>query len=253
MAGLKLLSLATAAVFFVAKEASAAESQNTATRVDCTTDMNAARSRGEFANLVVDLDTLKLPITKAQVPSVGDSNTETPNTDYLKQVCDAMKANQTIQTTINPAGTYAYAAQDGEKADCKAAVDYWKKAFKNFEGVPPVYKKDEAPYTDAQNVSLISLFNPKSDPKVDCAYFICPAATTTGTGAGAQASAAGETTTDKELRALLCVTSPPALTDQQAPFTETEWGKVTTAVNSSNAAVPTLLAVAGAAMAALFL
>ena len=110
--------------------------------------------------------------------------------------------------TPTPDGTYAYAVQDGSTADCKGAVDSWKKAFSNFSGVPPANTEKTELYKNPANVSLIALFNPGENALVDCAYFVCPAKTaSTGTSA------------EKELKALLCVTTPKALTAEKAPFT----------------------------------
>lgn len=108
--------------------------------------------------------------------------------------------------TFAPDGTYAYATQDGSSADCKAAVDYWKKAFSNFGGLPPAYNDKTDLYKDPRNVSLIALYNPGETPLLDCAYFACPAPT-------------GSASTEKDLKALLCVTTPKALVADKAPFT----------------------------------
>lgn len=96
--------------------------------------------------------------------------------------------------------------------DCSAAVEFWTQAYTNFEGLPEAYAKDKVPYNSAQNVSFIALFNPKENPEVDCAYFTCPAAPSSNVGAGVRA------TSDREVRGLLCVTTPNALTQGEAPF-----------------------------------
>ncbi|CDJ51410.1 SAG family member [Eimeria brunetti] len=208
MAGFRFLSLATAASFLLANQAQAQnEATNTATRVECLAEMNAARSLAGFPELKLGDD----KASQLQITQIGDSRSgvEQPNTEYLKKVCAGMKGGEASVDTFTPNGTYAYAVQD--TYDCKAAVDQWKKAFANFDGLPPAYKSTESPYTNAQNISLISLFNPKENPKVDCAHFTCPA-TTGGLGAGRN----GE---EKELKALLCVTTPQALTEGQPPYT----------------------------------
>ena len=109
-----------------------------------------------------------------------------------------------ISQATKPDGTFAYAVQTGEEADCKAAVDYWQKAYSKFGDLPPVFANyTTAPYNDANNVSLISLFNPKEDPTVDCAYFKC----------------ANQAKNAVEFKALLCVTAPNALEKDKQPFT----------------------------------
>ncbi|CDJ51409.1 SAG family member [Eimeria brunetti] len=255
MAGFKFLSLGIAATFLLANQAQAQAppeddtgAANTATQVNCLAEMNAARTLAGLPEFKLGDDTASLlPITTKD-PSRSDE--KQPNSNYLKQVCDGMKGNRmaceqgnVTVDTIKPEGTYAYAVQD--QYDCQAAVDQWKKAFTNFDGLPPAYKGTESPYTNAQNISLISLFNPKENPKVDCAHFTCPA-TTGGLGAGRN----GE---EKELKALLCVTTPQALTEGQPPYTQDQWNKINTAINSGSAAIPTVFAVSAAAVAALFL
>ena len=118
--------------------------------------------------------------------------------------CAEYEQGTPISDATKPDGTFAYAVQQGEQVDCKAAVDYWKKAYSEFGDLPPAFTNYKtAPYNDANNVSLISLFNPKEDPTVDCAYFKC----------------ANTGNTAVELKALLCVTAPKALTAKAQPFT----------------------------------
>ncbi|CDJ51408.1 SAG family member [Eimeria brunetti] len=248
MAGFKFLSLATAAAFLLGKQAQAqslpgadAGAANTATQVNCLAEMNEARSLAGLPELKLgDDEKSLLPIT---TKGTSRSETEQPNTNYLKQVCDDMKGGKVTVQKITPDGIYAYAVQD--KYDCQAAVDYWKKAFTNFNGLPPAYDSTATPYTSAQNISFISLFNPKENPKVDCAHFTCPPAT--GDGGN------GRSGEEKELKALLCITTPQALTAGQPPYTQDQWNKINTAINSGSAAIPTLFAVGAAAVAALFL
>ncbi|CDJ32985.1 SAG family member [Eimeria mitis] len=244
MGVINFLSLAAAAVLLVkANGEDESAAKNTAVRVDCSSPMNAARSAAGFSALEVAADASgQLPIH-----SSSDSSEKQPNDDYLTKVCDAMKKGKLPDppVEIKPDGTFAYAVQEGTDADCEAAVAYWKEAFTNFEGLPPANSTDASVYTSAHNVSFISLFNPKESPKVDCAYFTCPAKSTP--------KETGDNTTEKELKALLCVTTPKALTDEAAPYSQEQWDRITTAINSGNAGVPTFFAVAAAALAALFL
>ena len=57
-----------------------------AARVDCSVEMNKTRAAATLADFKVDLGQLSLPITKEETPS-----TPTPNADYIKKVCDAMR------------------------------------------------------------------------------------------------------------------------------------------------------------------
>ncbi|CDJ56970.1 SAG family member [Eimeria maxima] len=236
MVGLKFLSLAATAVFLLARGATAGAVKSTAERVNCTSAMNAARNGGAFVALNPAEDpAYQLPITTT---STTPPTTSTSNDAYIKKVCAAMKNKTPISTTTKPDGIFAYAVQTEEKPDCEAAVDYWKKAYSTIGDLPPAFSNyTTAPYNDANNVSLMSLFNPKDDPTVDCAYFKC-----------ADASEASV-----EFKALLCVTTPNALKKNEQPFTEDEWKRINTAINSGSAAVPTAIVVGAAALAALFL
>ncbi|CDJ56968.1 SAG family member [Eimeria maxima] len=237
MAGLKFLSLAVAAVSLLVNYAQA-QLTNSAKSVDCSAAMNDARKRGGFVNLQVPENSeQQLPITTTttQKPTSVASG---PNDTYITKVCTAMKNSTPISAATTPDGTFAYAVQTGEEADCKAAVDEWKKAYSNFDSLPPAFTDyATAPYKDANNVSLISLFNPKEEPTVDCAYFKC----------------LNQEGNAIELKALLCVTTPNALKAKAQPYTEDEWKRINTAINSGSAAVPTVIVVGAAALAALFL
>ncbi|CDJ28554.1 SAG family member [Eimeria mitis] len=179
---------------------------NKAVRAECWEQMNAARNRVGFAELTHEK---RFKITQDDWPR-SVSTLE----DYLSTVCKGIKTNTAPEGLTPVAGTVAYAVQEGEQADCQAAVDYWKEALTNFNGeVPPPYEANAAPYDNTQNVSFISLFNPQANPTVDCAYFVCPAAKQKAKEKD------GNTETDKSMNALICVTSPSALTNSQEPFT----------------------------------
>ncbi|CDJ32937.1 SAG family member [Eimeria mitis] len=276
MFGLKFLTLATATIFLLdTNTANAAE--NTAKRVDCSASMNEARKLVGFAEFTVGETTEeKLPID-----SVSKTAGATPAT-YVESVCTALKASEASPAKSGALdGTYAYVVQEGASADCEAAVDHWKAALSNFKGLPPQYTEDTELYKAPQNVSFISLFNPKENPKVDCAYFTCPAKENTpkpqntdvgaGTGDGAEkdppqddgdeddegdpdAGGESETTTDKEVKALLCITTPNALTQGAAPYTQAQWDQITAGLNKSAAhALPISLGFAAAAVGVLLL
>ncbi|CDJ51388.1 SAG family member [Eimeria brunetti] len=284
MAALKFLSLATAAVFLLDTKGGNASSSTTTTnevvRVDCSEAMNVARSRVGFTDLAVGKDTGEvLPIEPTGSLQVTGSN-------YVDEVCKALKAEgsgtpTSKSTTLN--GTYAHAVQEGANADCKAAVDYWKAALKNFTGLPPTYTSETDLYKNSQNVSFISLFNPKENPKVDCAYFTCPAKQTDnnppvegdgeeeegeegepGGGSkqpgdnvknsmGRNIESGDVSATDKEVKALVCITTPNALTKDTAPYTQSQWDQITTGLNGSAAAVPTFLGLLAAAVGSFLL
>ncbi|CDJ32934.1 SAG family member [Eimeria mitis] len=218
---------------------------NTAERVKCWEQMNVARSAAGFAEF-----------TQHNMFKIGEENGAEPQNvaeelkTYLAKVCEGIKTNQKPGDLTAPIeGTFAYAVQDGTTADCQAAVDYWKDAFTNFKGeLPPAYEANTTPYNDTQNVSFISLFNPQDAPKVDCAYFTCPAS---AGGGEKQKQGTGE---DKEMKALICATTPEALKAGEQPFKQEQWNKITVALSSGSTVgpVPTFLALAAAALAAVF-
>ncbi|CDJ51391.1 SAG family member [Eimeria brunetti] len=281
MAALKFLSLATAAIFLLDSKAANASSAGTTTNkavgVDCSAAMNAARNRVGFTELTLGKEESEtLPIGSATDPKGAGA-------PYVDQVCEKLKAVESGTPEAKSAalnGTYAHAIQEGANADCEAAVDYWKAALSNFTGLPPTYTTDTALYKNSQNVSFISLFNPKENPKVDCAYFTCPAKQTNSGGTGEEEEGEEDedlppegplapgtrdrmgrnirsgnvTTTEKEVKALVCITTPSALTDNTAPYTQSQWDQITTGLNGSGAAaVPSLLGLAAAAVGVLLL
>ncbi|CDJ36594.1 SAG family member [Eimeria mitis] len=274
MFGLKFLTLATATIFLLdTNTANAAE--NTAKRVDCSASMNEARKLVGFAEFTVGETTEeKLPIDP-----VSKTAGATPAT-YVESVCTALKASEASPAKSGALdGTYAYAVQEGTDADCEAAVDHWKAGLSNFKSLPPEYTEETELYKNPQNISFISLFNPNENPKVDCVYFTCPAkenkpkqqstdvvgdtgsngekdpSAGEGDGDDEEDPAAGgesETTTDKEVKALLCITTPNALTQGAAPYTQAQWDQITAGLNKNAAhALPISLGFAVAAVGVL--
>ncbi|CDJ51390.1 SAG family member [Eimeria brunetti] len=275
MAALKFLSLAAAAIFLLdtkgANASSPGTTANKAVNVDCSAAMNAARNRVGFTELTVGKEAGEI------LPIDSTINQKGSGTNYVDQVCAALKAEAggtpgAASSTLN--GTYAHAVQEGVNADCEAAVDYWKAALNNFTGLPPTYTTDIDLYKNSQNVSFISLFNPKENPKVDCAYFTCPAKQAEDTPPEEEEEEEGDgtlpekvpeeivpnrmrrnlenrevTTTDKEVKALVCITIPNALTKDTAPYTQSQWDQITTRLNGSAAPeVPTFLGLAATAI-----
>ncbi|KAL8449690.1 hypothetical protein Emed_002945 [Eimeria media] len=71
--------------------------------------------------------------------------------------------------------TYAVHRQNGEEADCSAAVEYWKEALNELKPLPPAYEDNNTNiYKHSKNVSFVALFNPEANASVDCAYITCP-------------------------------------------------------------------------------
>ncbi|CDJ32257.1 SAG family member [Eimeria mitis] len=236
--------------------------------------MNAARNLVGFADFTVGkAEGEKLPIDAAP------ASKDVTGTAYVGSVCTALKGNAvSAQESATLDGTYAYAVQEGATADCEAAVEHWKAALSNFDGVPPQYKEETAPYDNPQNISFISLFNPNENPKVDCAYFTCPAQQADSQqrnnlvdgegegegeegdpeadsgGSGPKPDDGGTSTTDKEVKALVCVTTPKVLNKDAAPYTQAQWDQITAGLNKSAApALPTFLGFVATAVGILIL
>lgn len=218
---------------------------NAAKRVSCWDQMNELRGIVGFPDLT---QTNIFKITE------DDWKAKAPTTlpEYLKEVCGAIQNSQVPTDYAKASGTYAYAVQTGENADCQAAVNSWKAAFPGFEGVlPPAYDANIAPYNNTQSISFISLFNPKDDPKVDCAYFTCPTPTKNAESTPSE----NETTANKGVNALICITTPSALESGQRPYTQDQWNQISDGLKRSSAAtaVPTALSLAAVALVALLL
>ncbi|CDJ51397.1 SAG family member [Eimeria brunetti] len=276
MISLKFLSLATAAIFVLdtggARAMEGATAANNGVRVDCSKAMNAARDLVGISGLTVE----------QRIPIKSDSSTSLDvDETYVESVCGALKAEQDGLPAARLAkvdGTYAYAVQDGANADCEAAVEHWKAAISNFSGLPPTYSEGEDPYKDSQNISFIALFNPKESPKVDCAYFTCPAEEAPqvpdapeeeeeegeidgGAGpppnpelGGGARQGRNAASTEKEVKALLCVTTPNALTTGSPPYTQSQWDQITTGLNKNAVTeVPKFLGFIAAAIGVLLL
>ncbi|CDJ32256.1 SAG family member [Eimeria mitis] len=100
MAGLKFISLVTAAILLLGSNSANAEdnqaTSNAAKRVDCSASMNAARNRVGFAELTVGKEEgEKLPIDAAS--SVRDGTVDA----YVGSVCTALKGVSRGATTLN--------------------------------------------------------------------------------------------------------------------------------------------------------
>ncbi|CDJ28020.1 SAG family member [Eimeria mitis] len=139
-------------------------------------------------------------------------------------------------------------ALESEKPDCAAAVSHWKDAVSNFTTIPPA-KNDEAKlYDKQQNISFVAMYNPQENAAADCRVVTCTrsaAPQSPGEG-GVGGLSTGE---GKTGYALLCMTTPEALTAEAAPFNEEQWKKIKASITGSASAVaPSLLAVAIAAV-----
>ncbi|CDJ28018.1 SAG family member [Eimeria mitis] len=149
------------------------------------------------------------------------------------------------------AGTYAYMVLESEKPDCAAAVSHWKDAVNNFTTIPPAKDDQTTLYKTQQNISFVALYNPSNDAAADCRVVTC-----TRAAASEPPQVVYNRSTDggKTGYALLCMTTPEALKESEAPFTEDQWKKIKASITGSASAVaPSLLAVAIAAVGLLAL
>ncbi|CDI81791.1 SAG family member [Eimeria praecox] len=217
---------------------------------------------GQAAGDPVAKNAALLPLS--QSPKVGGP--EESQTDFWSKVCakitgtgDAKDADPTV-----PKGTYAYFPTSESAGNCAAAVEFWKEGFSLFDSQLPEKYSASSPgvYGNAKAVSFVALFNPKPNPTISCAFVKCPTTTTTTTttttkqpevakpGVGGRRLASeGDTTT---VNAVVCLTNPDALVDEEAPFSQSVWDKIAAAVsNGVSPAGPTsLVALAAVALSA---
>ncbi|CDJ45666.1 SAG family member [Eimeria brunetti] len=108
--------------------------------------------------------------------------------------------------------TYAFQVVDTSTPSCTAAVDKWKAAYKNFNGLPPTYKEGNELYSNSDNFSFVAIYNPSENPAADCRTITCTK-TITSTG--------DRTAQKEEGHALICLTTPDVLTTETEtrPFT----------------------------------
>ncbi|CDI73745.1 SAG family member [Eimeria praecox] len=161
-----------AALSVVANEAQKETAQgNTASPVNCLSAFNEARVRAQLDPFTTEnVDAQKLPIE---------------DQEYVNAVCKALEKDGVAKNSFvshKNEGTYSFAEQTGETADCSAAISHWAKALEYFDEIPPVYISDHAgSYANVRNRSFVALFTPIEGAAIDCAYFICPTTSTTTT------------------------------------------------------------------------
>ncbi|CDJ36212.1 SAG family member [Eimeria mitis] len=259
MAALKLFSLASASVLVMAN----AVHQN-AKQSPLTTRAGAATYTVTLGSAPVCLDEINNAREAAglahfkeatkeehQLPNAEAQEVGSPQTSAWKPVCDALIAEEAEEPEEVPeangfkSGTYAFMALESGTPDCAAAVKHWKDAASNFTTIPPAKNNELKLYDKQQNVSFIALYNPSNDAAADCRVVTCTLPATSDQSTFNIRNAAQ----DKKGYALLCMTTPEALKDDEAPFTEEQWNKIKTSLTGSASAVaPSLLAVTIAAL-----
>ncbi|KAL8453397.1 hypothetical protein Emed_000896 [Eimeria media] len=122
-------------------------------------------------------NTRRLPAALRSPPlddSTSEGNKETEEKEFLDKVCKIiLKEDSASVQEDDLKGTYMYAAQDSGEQQCAAAVEKWRGAIKDFPSTPPTYTANEPFYKEHKNVSVVGLYNPQSNPKVDCAIITC--------------------------------------------------------------------------------
>nr|UUW39112.1 suface antigen 11 [Eimeria magna] len=210
----------------------------------CLTNINEARQE---AGLTILKGSTDLVPEDSTFQSAGKA----PPEGLWSQVCTNLlggvesKAPKS-STTL---GTYAFFGL-GEveeqknlteiEPQCSAAVEKWQKGFSSFEADPPAGKKVEYNDVSPDQVSFVTLYNPVSEAKGQCAVATCK-------------SSLPSRNTTKLPAALVCFTGSNAF-NQDPLYTEDQWNKIRKAfgVNSASVAAPYALALA-TALAAAFL
>ncbi|KAL8451282.1 hypothetical protein Emed_002083 [Eimeria media] len=166
----------------------------------CLPLLNAARQEADFVNLQESMED--------KIAKEGDFD----DGSFEGVLCDALLKRAGKEFKLADAkltnGTYAfYELTDGSGtlegndeqiavSDCSAAVEKWKGGFSLFGPSPPV----KADFKTTDGFSFLTLYNPSASPQGQCKVATCTK------GATQQ-----ETTKDKGY-ALVCLTSPSALT-----------------------------------------
>ncbi|CDJ32927.1 SAG family member [Eimeria mitis] len=209
----------------------------------CLDEINAAREAAGLEHFKKDSSAgLEWP-----PPTVESSQHNTA----WNPVCEALTAEDAEQVGKSvdqngfKSGTYAYMELESATPDCAAAVSHWKDAVNNFTTIPPANKEQTTIYKTQQNISFVAMYNPQENAAADCRVVTCTRS------AAPQAPGVGALSTDdgKTGYALLCMTTPEALTADAEPFNEDQWKKIKASITGSASAVaPSLLAVAIAAV-----
>ncbi|KAL8433459.1 hypothetical protein ACSSS7_003870 [Eimeria intestinalis] len=130
-----------------------------------------------------------------------------------------------------------YAPQSSDTGDCAAAVKHWEAARSNFQQLPKGYSQDETLYAKSENISFVGLYNPNEKPTLDCAVFTCEAQAVASEKVQSdildQVPGTDSATAKKKVHGLVCLSSPQALPESEAPFTQAQWNKITGVENAT--------------------
>lgn len=240
MALLKFISLSVGSLLLLQGAYAQDDSADKSKAQKCLEVMNTARSQ--------------VGLSALQAPKTPYLTAEQPTAELLKAVCDQMKANKPLVLAKFDPFKGSTAAYHLSTEDCSTAVEEWKKGFskistdsktlpaaytvttdspKPSDASKPTIQVQQAPYNDPLAVNFAALYNPQTDATAECSVVTC-AKTASGT------------------TGLVCMTYPTSLTDDAKPYDDTQWKNIlkvfAPSSSSASAAVPTLLALAAAAV-----
>ncbi|CDJ60815.1 SAG family member [Eimeria maxima] len=204
--------------------------------LSCLEQMNKVREAAGLPKFVEN--TQLLP---SEAPKTPD--------DFWEKLCAKVRGDPATEAVGSaPQGTYAFYPTSEDAGNCTAAVEFWEGGFSLFNDKLPEKYIASSPntYSNQRAVSFVALFNPKPDASVHCTFAKCPK-TAPEPDLGGRRRLAAET-----LNSVICITSPEALVNEQAPFSEDVWNKITAALTGGVKAVgPTaLIALAALALSA---
>lgn len=287
MAVFKLLTLAASTLVLARGEQPGSSTAPRAAEANCLDQFNAARDKVGLEACTAPTTKQLLEF------ATGSKRTEDKNSFLEAVCNGGLTEKTTNAETHKLTGTFAYFVQSGEKENCDAAVESHKEGFEALgSSLPPAFHKDTTPYNNHKAVSFVSIYNPKPKATLECIYVTCPATVTTTTtvsptkepsssststttqSASTAASTEGSSTAEGEEKeeessdegsetrreapagsrnALVCISSPPALVENEPPYSEEQYNKIRDAfANSADTALPALLAFAAGAFGIAF-
>ncbi|CDJ36141.1 SAG family member [Eimeria mitis] len=255
MAPLKIVSLACASALLIAQANTQGAQGQGEEDIQATPTYTVAL--GNTAVCLAEINGAREDAGLAHFTAAANKEEMWPATDegdntHWDPVCEALIAKDAegakvkgASTTEFKSGTYAFMALESDTPDCAAAVDHWKDAVSNFTSVPPPKTGEDEPYDKQHNISFVAMFNPSENASADCRVVTCTQTTTQQPSAFNLRNSGDE----KKGYALLCMTTPDAFKNAEAPFSEDQWNKIKASLTGSASVVaPNLLVFAIAAL-----
>lgn len=167
----------------------------------CVKDINAARGK-------VGLQPLREATGEEKFFFGGTSEHQS---ELLHEICKSIVDLKPLPESITGGDrTVAVNSFYNMDNDCRVAVQSWKRdsKYNGFDSRPPVFRKG-GPLDNPSAMNVFSIFNPRENATVECVFVTCTSRTRYPT-----------------LSRLLCATSPAAVQDGEAPFTEEQWNRI---------------------------